>query len=213
MAFGQGLLSQHRPLHHTRTRRRLSGAVAVLVVFLALSTESALLGGSWWALATAWAGLMLVMAGIFGRLLATLFIGGHKGAELVRAGPYGVTRNPLYLSSLLATIGLGLASANPLLLLLLLLAFLLYYPGVLTREEEKLARRHGAAYQDYRRAVPRFWPRPGADWREPDWVTASPRQFRMALADAGWFIIAYIALRAIAEAHARGVLPAYTLPF
>ncbi|MFP4560480.1 MAG: methyltransferase family protein [Thiohalorhabdus sp.] len=212
MALGGAQQARPHALHSTRTRRRLSAGVAVLLILMALFTRSPLANEPWLVLGGAWIGLLLVVAGIFGRLLSTLFIGGRKNKELVREGPYGITRNPLYFFSFLATLGLGLATANPILLVLLVAAFGLYYPGVLASEEEKLAQKHPEAFRRYREEVPRFWPRIGRGWKEPEWVETSPRFFRMALADASAFVVAYIALRAIAEAHAHGLLPAYTLP-
>ena len=201
-----------RRLHHTRTRIYLSRVLGLLAVLLALGTRSQWLDGGWAEHLLAWAGLALVLAGAFGRLLSTLFIGGRKTQELVTDGPYGLTRNPLYFFSFLAVVGLGLASANPAVLLLVVGAFALYYPGVLEREETKLADLHGEAFAAYRRTVPRFWPRLRG-WQEPDWVESSPRKFRQAGADAAWFVVVYIGLRAIAMAHSTGALPAYPLPW
>jgi len=204
-------MAQPRRFHHTRNRILLSRLLGVLAVLLAFATRSQWLAGGWTEQILAWAGLLLVVGGAFGRLLSTLFIGGRKTHELVTDGPYGLTRNPLYFFSFLAVTGLGLASANPAVLILVVAAFALYYPGVLTREEEKLGQEHPEAFAAYRQQVPRFWPRLG-NWQEPQWVEASPRKFRQAGADAAWFVVVYIVLRAIAEAHATGALPAYPLP-
>ncbi|MEF8793742.1 methyltransferase family protein [Thiohalorhabdus sp.] len=200
------------PLFKTRTRRRLSQLIGLGAIVLALTTRSTWLTGGWPSLLLAWVGLLLVAAGIFGRLHSTLFIGGHKNQQVVTEGPYGLTRNPLYLFSLLGLIGLGLASANPTVLALLVMAFALYYPGVFAEEEAKLRRKHGEPFEAYQRQVPRFWPSLDQPWQEPEWVTTSPAHFRSALGDAFWFVAAYVAFRAIAEAHARGWLPAYPLP-
>lgn len=196
----------------TKTRTRLSFFFGLLALVLAVTTRSNWLSQGWLPLILGWIGLFLVIGGIFGRLLSTLFIGGRKSHELITDGPFGITRNPLYLFSFIALVGLGIASTNPAVLLLLVLGFAIYYPGVLAREEDKLANFHGPAYTTYQRQVPRFWPRLGRGWQEPEWVEASPHRFRLALADAFWFVAAYVALRAIAEAHARGALPAYPLP-
>jgi protein-S-isoprenylcysteine O-methyltransferase Ste14 len=199
-------------LHQTTARRRLSQVFGVAAIVLAVTTRSTWLTGGWPTLILAWAGLFLVVGGIFGRLLSTLFIGGRKSSSIVTDGPYGLTRNPLYFFSFLAVVGIGLGSANPAVLVLLVAGFWLYYPGVFAQEEAKLLRKHGEPYADYQRQVPRFWPRLGQGWQEPDWIEASPHRFRLALADAFGFVAAYVALRAIAEAHARGALPAYPLP-
>ncbi len=47
------------------------------------------------------------MLGIGGRLWSILYVGGKKSAELVRTGPYSITRNPLYLFSCVAAAGAG----------------------------------------------------------------------------------------------------------
>lgn len=202
----------HR-LFTTSIRRRLSQIVAVAAIALAVTTYSPWLVGTWGSPLLAWLGLLLVIAGIFGRLLSTFYIGGRKNSEIVTEGPYGLTRNPLYFFSFLGVLGLGLASANPAFLGVMVLAFALYYPGVLAQEEAKLRRKHGEPFAAYQRQVPRFWPRPPLRWQEPDWLEASPPQFRAALGDAVWFVVAYIGLRAITEAHARDLLPAYPLPY
>jgi len=41
------------------------------------------------------AGLALIAAAIVGRAWCTLYIGGRKLHELVTAGPYSISRNPL----------------------------------------------------------------------------------------------------------------------
>lgn len=205
-------MSARFALHQTTARSRLSHILGAGAVVLALTTRSTWLEAGWTPLILGWLGLALVTGGIFGRLLSTLYIGGRKNKEIVREGPYGLTRNPLYFFSFLAMTGLGLASANPAVLGLLVLSFALYYPGVFAQEEAKLLRKHGEPFAAYQREVPRFWPRPGLPWHEPEWVEASPRFFRAALGDALGFVAAYIALRAIAEAHGRGLLPAYPLP-
>jgi protein-S-isoprenylcysteine O-methyltransferase Ste14 len=205
------MANRHR-LHQTNPRRRLSQVLGLGAIVLALTTRSQWLAEGWLPLILGWVGLLLVAAGIFGRLLSTLFIGGRKSSEIVTDGPYGLTRNPLYFFSFLGLLGVGLASANPAVLALLVLAFALYYPGVFAQEEAKLLRKHGDAFAAYRDRVPRFWPDPRLGWREPAWVETAPNHFRSALGDASGFIAAYLILRIIAEAHARGVLPAYPLP-
>jgi len=205
-------MAAKHPLFKTTTRRRVSQVFGVAAIVLALTTKSTWLTGGWPTLVLAWLGLILLAVGVFGRLLSTLYIGGRKSSEIVTEGPYGLTRNPLYFFSFLGLLGLGLASANPAFLVVLVLAFALYYPGVFAQEEAKLLRKHGEPYAAYQKRVPRFWPRLTLTRKEPEWVEVSPDRFRSALGDAFWFVAGYIVLRAIAEAHARGALPAYPLP-
>jgi len=85
--------------------------------------------------------------------LATTF--GREGG-LVRRGPYRFSRNPQYLGFLLGLLGWGLLAAS----VWTLVAALAGIPPLLLvplAEEPWLAAQHGAAYDDYRRAVPRFF--------------------------------------------------------
>ena len=54
----------------------------------------------------------VLAAGVSLRLWSTLHIGGHKRQRVVMDGPYSICRNPLYLFSLLATLGVGLGSCT-----------------------------------------------------------------------------------------------------
>jgi protein-S-isoprenylcysteine O-methyltransferase Ste14 len=86
---------------------------------------------------------------------------GHirKNAALATSGPYGYTRNPLYLGSFLLGVGFTVASGQPWLALLFAALFLgIYYP-VMRVEAADLAKLFGEDYGDYARAVPLFIPR------------------------------------------------------
>ena len=82
----------------------------------------------------------------------------RKAHTLVTDGPYRWVRHPFYLSALLGGVGTALLAAS----LLILAATLLVYGLLVVRtplEERHLAERFGEAYEEYRRAVPAFWPR------------------------------------------------------
>ncbi len=84
--------------------------------------------------------------------------------RLVTSGPYGFTRNPLYVGNLLMTAGF-VCAANawmPWSLVVVVCAFGLQYGFIVRLEEERLRELFGATYDAYRAAVPRFgvrWPR------------------------------------------------------
>lgn len=102
-------------------------------------------------------GAIIAIAGLFMRIWATAWL--NKKRVLSTGGPYSYTRNPLYLGTLLLTLGHGFMSAlpfAPLLFPALLLA--LYWPTIL-KEERYLAKHHGSDFQEYRRRVPRLIPR------------------------------------------------------
>jgi len=75
------------------------------------------------------------------------------------AGPYALTRNPLYLGNLGITLGLCLVAHDPLLLVLVAALFGVQYRAIIAAEEEFLRSRFGAEYDAYCARVPRFWPR------------------------------------------------------
>ena len=54
-----------------------------------------------------WLGAGLIFVCISGRTWCSLYIGGRKNHELVTTGPYSVSRNPLYVFSIIGAIGIG----------------------------------------------------------------------------------------------------------
>lgn len=129
-----------------RWRVRLSYPLAVVVLWLSRPVpRSILLGGLVGAL-----GLCL-------RFYAAGYL--HKQEVLTVSGPYAYTRNPLYLGSAAMALGAALAMVSWISATLLLAYFAIFYFTVMRREERELHLRHGAAFEDYARAVPLFVPR------------------------------------------------------
>jgi protein-S-isoprenylcysteine O-methyltransferase Ste14 len=79
--------------------------------------------------------------------------------ELVVGGLYRYVRNPMYLAVLAAILGQALALGQPVLLPYAAAVGAAFVAFVHWYEEPTLARRFGASYQAYRRAVPGWWPR------------------------------------------------------
>jgi steroid 5-alpha reductase family enzyme len=90
----------------------------------------------------------------------------HKHEQLATSGPYSFTRNPLYLGSAILAVGFAVAGASWLAAALVAGYFLAFYPAVMRREEEELRGRYGAAFEDYARGVPLFWPRLSSSARQ-----------------------------------------------
>jgi hypothetical protein len=96
---------------------------------------------------------------------------------MVTTGPYAHSRNPAYLGSLLALIGVTLAAGNlettrgkwlwGLGLLLTVGFFVVYLPRKFRKEYTRLIARFGPAAEEHAANVPDFWPqlRP---WRSGD---------------------------------------------
>ncbi len=108
---------------------------------------------------------------------------GHleKNATLVTTGPYAHTRNPAYLGSFLALLGVSLAAGNAEtfqgrlvwgLALLLVLVFLGFYlPRKFRKEYSRLERLFGEPVRRHAENVPDFLP------RLRPWRSGDPRRF------------------------------------
>jgi protein-S-isoprenylcysteine O-methyltransferase Ste14 len=85
---------------------------------------------------------------------------GHlaKNRKLAATGPYGYTRNPLYLGTLLAAAGLAVAARSAGLAALFGAVFGLIYLPVIQLEQEHLAKLF-PEYREYAARVPALWPR------------------------------------------------------
>jgi protein-S-isoprenylcysteine O-methyltransferase Ste14 len=108
---------------------------------------------AWWSIA---AGMVVALFGVLVRALAS----GHvrKNEELTTTGPYGYTRNPLYLGSIVIAIGFALAARNAWIGIVLVILFLAIYLPVI-RSEEDFLRGKFANFEDYVARVPRLLPR------------------------------------------------------
>jgi protein-S-isoprenylcysteine O-methyltransferase Ste14 len=80
-------------------------------------------------------------------------------ARLVVGGLYRYVRNPMYLAVVAAIVGQALALGQPSLLCYAALVAVTMIAFVLAYEEPTLRRRFGDEYEQYRRAVPGWWPR------------------------------------------------------
>jgi protein-S-isoprenylcysteine O-methyltransferase Ste14 len=90
------------------------------------------------------------------RARTTIHPGGSANA-LVQSSVFKRSRNPLYLSLVLFTLGLGIATANPWMILLAPLLLFYLQERVVKREEAYLTRRFGPDYLAYRQKVRRWF--------------------------------------------------------
>jgi len=79
--------------------------------------------------------------------------------RLVVGGLYRHVRNPMYLAVGATIVGQALLLGRPILLLYAAAFAVVVVAFVRGYEEPTLARQFGAEYEDYRRAVPGWWPR------------------------------------------------------
>jgi protein-S-isoprenylcysteine O-methyltransferase Ste14 len=78
---------------------------------------------------------------------------------LVTEGLFRHTRNPMYVGKFLMVLGAGIASNHWPALLAFTGVYSLMYEAVTLAEEDYLRGKFGAAFDDYCRRVPRWWPR------------------------------------------------------
>jgi protein-S-isoprenylcysteine O-methyltransferase Ste14 len=153
-----------------------------------------------------WTGYGLVVIGVLGRVWCSAFIGGRKNYELIDIGPYSIVRNPLYVFSFFAVLGIALTTGMLTVALLTTMLFAVYYRVVIEREEAALLAAYDGHYADYLARVPRWWPRFGL-WREPGEIAVRPRYVYLTLRDIGWIVLLFPAVEAIDAAQAAGWLP------
>jgi protein-S-isoprenylcysteine O-methyltransferase Ste14 len=128
-----------------RIRVPLGFAFAILYFWLARPTTKSILIGA-----------ALIIAGVLIRALASGQL--QKNEQLAIAGLYAYTRNPLYLGSLILSIGFALAARSWWIVAGIVLLFFAIYLPVIGAEEVFLRERF-PEFEDYARQVPRLLPR------------------------------------------------------
>jgi protein-S-isoprenylcysteine O-methyltransferase Ste14 len=135
-----------RATFFARWRVRVGYLLAIVVLVLARPTpQSIAIGGA------------VGVIGLWVRALAAGHL--HKQEMLTVSGPYAHTRNPLYLGSAILTAGAAVAMNSWIAAALLIGYFALFYSVVMRKEEGELRFHHGAAFDEYAKAVPLFFPR------------------------------------------------------
>lgn len=90
------------------------------------------------------------------RLAGTSVVPGEPVTALVTAGPYRVTRNPIYIGFVLVYFGMAVVLTSLWVLFLLVPVLVILQRGVIFREEAYLERKFGDAYREYAARVPRW---------------------------------------------------------
>lgn len=193
-------------------RRRFAFLVAALAIVSLLPFLASLPGHEFLHEAVEIAGILFIGAAIVGRTWCTLYIGGRKSREIVDTGPYSISRNPLYLFSLIGIAGIGAQTGSILMGPLLATVSLAIFLPVILREEEALARIFGSQYLAYRARVPRFGPKL-AGWKDMQTVTVEPRLFWRTARDTFLFLLAMPLCEAVEGLQEAGYLvPLVHLP-
>jgi protein-S-isoprenylcysteine O-methyltransferase Ste14 len=129
-----------------RWRVRVGYPIAMVYWLLATPTPRAILTGG-----------VIAAFGLLVRGLAAGYV--RKDQQLAVAGPYALSRNPLYLGSAFLAVGFAIAGHSWVAGALLTAYFAVFYYAVMRNEEVDLRARFGAEYESYVGRVPLFFPR------------------------------------------------------
>lgn len=153
-----------------------------------------------------WAGIVAMAVCILGRTWATLYIGGRKIEQFVTDGPYSVTRNPLYLFSVIGAAGAGAQLGSVVSALTFgLLAWIVFHFVVL-QEERLLSNRYGSEFEAYRLKVPRFLPNPWL-WDDTPTIVVMPPRLVRTFADAACLLVSIPIAETFEKLQKIGILP------
>jgi len=192
-------------------RLRMTAVLLMATLAVVVVSERSLVTGLAGEL-TQLVGLACIVCAALGRVWTSAFIAGFKDASLVRSGPYSALRHPLYVLSLLAMLGVGLASRSVAITVSLLAVFGAIYVAAARSEDAFLARAHGAPFDTFRREVPAFLPHWSA-YVVPETLEVRPRVFWKAFLDAGSLLGLYALVRLADQLQRAGITPTwFTLP-
>lgn len=157
-------------------------------------------------------GFLCVAAACLGRIWCSVFIAGRKDVALVTDGPYAWCRHPLYAWSLLAALGLGLATLTWFWPVLAPVVLGLLFRREITREEAQLAERHGQSFAAYAAGTPTLWPRrppPAAAHTARREISLRPDILQKAFLDAGSMLLLFGLIASSTALRGAGLLPTW----
>jgi protein-S-isoprenylcysteine O-methyltransferase Ste14 len=200
-------MSPSAELARYQQRRRIALAILVVVIFAALLFIQSAIESDWHENIEAFGGAAILTA-ILGRTWCTMYIGGRKGSEIVRGGPYSVTRNPLYVFSTIGAAGIGAMTGSITVAVAFAVITYLAFHSVTLVEEAYLKQAFGEPYERYMREVPRFFPRFSL-FRESELLTVRPQILYRTFADGLLFLAAYPFFEFVEYLQDAGYLPVF----
>ncbi|MFC6645983.1 methyltransferase family protein [Granulicella cerasi] len=156
--------------------------------------------------------IFFAATGAWFRLWGSAYVGSDvvasramHGQALLADGPYRRTRNPLYLGTLLFTVGISLLMHWTGAAICIALIWIFQFRLALA-EEVFLAAKFGAPYVEYKQLVPRFLPAPSplipSAGQQPRWLQSLAGEFyfvavAVLLATVGWSFNATMLVRGL----------------
>lgn len=210
-AFAQGpVVATKRPEIPDGKRRekrldrlRLQGVMPLYFACIFLALRPPLAEEHPALMAIRFTGLGLMVLGLLMRIWSFGYL--KKRDELATAGPYGRTRNPLYVGTWLIGCGLALNAAFPFNLGLLLLynvTFFFIYRAQIAIEEEMLRSIFGPIYDEYLRRVPKFFPQLKA------WTVGDVSRFSLgrAIKNRAWELVLGVVILLALQVASWGIM-------
>ena len=152
------------------------------------------------------AGFVLIGACVLGRTWSTHYIGGKKKSEIVDVGPYSMSRNPLYVFTVLGTTGMGLTTGVLTYGLIFGLVCFVIFDQVIRREETFLLETFGEPYRRYLERVPRWLPKFSL-WADLEEIVVKPRLILITFRDACLLLLAFPYFEGIEYLQTAHILP------
>lgn len=150
-------------------------------------------------------GWLLILAGESLRVWSVGYAGATtrsmklRAERLVTGGPYGRTRNPIYLGNFLLGLGFCFLAGVWWVLPLYLLYFGIQYSAIISLEEGFLREKFGGEYEAYSVRVPRFFPRLSGFLSGGGSGPLSVRFNHRNLSGEYWTILGILAMGAVLE--------------
>ena len=159
-AYDQGLFSAAEKPQKSLVQlyRRQFTAAGVALMFVAVALTDRQLHGTGAGLILYALGSLAIPAAILGRFWCYVYNSGKRDKVVITDGPYSLCRNPIYLFSILASVGVGLISQSFVLPVIFAVLVGGFYHHIISGEEAKMSHLHGETYLAYLRSTQRMIP-------------------------------------------------------
>lgn len=187
-------------------RTRFTRIFSIFLILVLVFTKFTWLNAPFIELALESIGIIFIGVCVAGRLWASMYIAGNKARTLVRSGPYSIVRHPLYLSSFVGAVGLGLFTRNLIIMVSLPIVFVLHYALVIVGEEKEMVELHGPSYLRYIKEVPRIIP-DFKIYKDADCLEVQTKIYSKSLMDTIWFIWGTVLIDTVIKLQDSFILP------